>query len=200
MFNAGILASRIFKPVGEIILVAGTSWVCPPGVTSACAVLVGKGGDGRTPPSWGNNVGGGGGALVYKNGIVLVPGQSYAYSITASGTTIFGMTAGAGTDGFGEGQSGTASGGIGYTAGSPTARFNGSSGRSGGYGGSAATYTADGSTSLTQGIGLLGPSIAGDYGRGGSNVQETAARTGGPGAIRIIWGDGRSFPNNALPK
>lgn len=119
------------------------------------------------------------------------------------------LTAGGGNGGRGpftntSGAGGTGGGGgtgANYLGdgGSFGARANdGSSGASGGYGGGAGDY--DGTPwGLRQGNDVFGQSdVAGNYGRGGNGGNSTQAGTAGTnGRLRIIWGDDRSFPNNA---
>lgn len=73
------------------VLTSGTSWVCPAGVTSVKATLIGGGGGGSrygtNPPGHG----GGGGACAIKM-FTSTPGASYTYAIGAAG-------AAAGSDG-----------------------------------------------------------------------------------------------------
>ena len=206
MFNAGIIASATTIVRGEQVFQSAVSdsgsWVCPAGVNSVCVVLVGKGGDSVTGTSAARS-GAGGGALVYKNNIAVTPGASYSYSINSTATTMFGMSAGAGSPGF-NGGSTPQPGGTASTAGSPDGRFNGGSGGlqpSGSslqaIGGSAASYTANGAQGGGAGIGLDG-SASSNYGRGGSTSNGGSPISGGSGGIRIIWGPGRSFPGNAV--
>lgn len=198
MFNVGLIGSKLAPPpVGEVTLTDSSGvWTAPPGVTSVCAVLVGKGGDGVDYPS--NNSGGGGGALAYKNNVAVVPGTSYSYTVGAP-TSIFGITAGAGAPGL----SGTYSSQPGGTASGGDANFSGGAGKQGfggiQYGGGAATYTASGAfgSSGATGIGLYGIGSTGSYGKGGNSSYSGGRTYGGAGAIRLIWGSGRSFPSNA---
>ena len=64
-------------PRGEsVYAIPGTyTWVCPAGVTSVSAVVVGAGGSGE--------FGGGGGALAYRNNITVTPGVSYTVIVGA---------------------------------------------------------------------------------------------------------------------
>lgn len=190
----GLMPGRVL-PVGEDLLTASSgSWVCPADVTSIAVVLIGRGGNGIQ--FGGTASGGGGGALAYKNSIAVTPGQSYSYSITTSSTTMFGITAGAGQIGGSNraATGGTATGGdANFSGGNSTARSGGSSKA----GGSAASYTADGASNGGVGVGLTGTGSSGTYGRGGTTVFSGSPTNGGPGAIRIIWGEGRSYPDNA---
>lgn len=202
MHNIGIIAGNTnAHPVGEQQYgssFASGNWVCPAGVTKVNVVLVGMGGDGVQ--FGGGRSGGGGGALVYKNSITVVPGTNYPYTINASYTGIFGLRANAGA--AGTSTTNPSLGGTATSNGSPDAGFNGGNamtGSGGGVaaGGGAASYTAHGLTGGNAGIGLTGIGSTGDFGRGGNSPYSGPAQTGGQGAIRIIWGTGRSFPSNA---
>lgn len=206
MFNAGILAAAVSKVIrGEQIYQGSNTsgnWICPAGVTSVCAVLIGCGGQGVIGSVASARSSGGGGALVYNNNIPVTPGTSYPYTIDASGTVMFGMTAGAGSAAI-NGTGTPQPGGVASTAGSPTARFNGGAGAvafAGGSdyldGGSSARYNANGSAGGGRGNGLYGEDISGFYGVGGTNNTVGQPYSGG-GAIRIMWGPGRSFPYSA---
>lgn len=207
MFNAGILAAAVSKVIRGEQLYQGTnttgSWVCPTGVTSVSVVLIGMGGTGITGNTSVSRSSAGGGALVYKNNHTVVPGNSYSYSITSSGTTIFGMTAGAGSNALNNVAT-PQPGGVASASGSPTAGFNGGDGvlRAAGNnnnadGGSAGNYTSAGYAGGGDGRSVYGPYVIGYYGNGGGNYVGSSPPFEGQGAIRIIWGPGRSFPYNA---
>lgn len=124
-----------------------------------------------------------------------------------SGTYNFYATGGGGAggysgDGGNSGNSGSGGGGAGgYTQSSTSSNSSGGggvgvygegpSGTSSGAGGSG------GGNNRTQSDGK--PSVGGIYGGGGgSHATSTGADyrgAGGPGAVRIIWGDGRAFPS-----
>lgn len=128
------------------------TWVCPPDVTSICAVLIGGGAHG----SGGNNYnikGGFGGGLRYQNDIPVVPGTSYTIVIAAQSalttayypqavpvetaqlmTTAFGLSAGLGN--LGTPFSNVVKGGYGCTNTYASFQYGGTSG-----GGSTGTYT-----------------------------------------------------------
>lgn len=192
-------------PAGEAILTASGSWQCPPGVTSVSVVCIGKGGNGLhkaladiTSTLWG----GGGGGLCYKNDIPVTPGQLYAATVNGSVSAILGLQANAGTAGRDSATAppgGTASGG--------DANFSGGAGSSTGpmgrrLGGGAGQYDANGGAGTGAntspfGIGVPGPPW---WGGGGASALSAGSRgDGAPGGIRIIWGEGRSFPDNAQP-
>lgn len=210
MFNAGIIGSTAKEIRGQQVFIgpiggATGNWVCPTGVRSVCVVLVGFGGE----RVYGTNTfrsGGGGGALVYKNNISVTPGTSYPYSITTSGTVMFGMTAGAGATGYNNGAT-PQPGGIASSAGSPDGAFNGGNGAvqpagssTNAFGGAAASYTANGANGGNYGGGgiSLTANEPGSFGGGGATSNGGTPTPEQSGAIRIIWGAGRSYPNNAV--
>jgi hypothetical protein len=200
MFNAGIIsAKKRPSPIGEVTLTTYSgNWICPAGVTSVCVVLVGAGGDGVQYPSSQRRAGGGG-ALVWKNNVSVIPGTAYPF--TVGSTSIFGLTAGAGNPGSSSSSGGD--GGAPGASGSPDGGYYGGYGglapnlSSDAVGGSAATYISNGAYGGGAGVGLAGVGSTGIYGVGGNSVYSSGSTAGGPGAIRIIWGDNRSFPNSA---
>lgn len=200
--DTGDQYTQTSQAVGEITLTAAGagSFVVPVGVDTIDLVAVGPGGDGV---QFGGNVsGGGGGGLAFKNSISVTPGQVINYVIgsraTNTATQILGITANSGQKGIGDGSStqangGTATGGdVNFTGGKGQLSFGGNA-----LGGSAATYTSDGVNGGNQGIGLTGTGSVGSYGKGGTSVYSGSPTQGENGAIRIIWGTNRSFPNNA---
>jgi hypothetical protein len=136
----------------------------------------GSGGAGG-PGNAGNGGGGGGGAGGYSGN-----GGNGGYQATAA-------TAGAGGGGGGGGESEAATskpggGGVGLlglgTSGAAGAMDGGGGGGSSGQDGSA--------------------TAAGTYGGGGGGVEDDTVGSGSAGArgaVRVIWGAGRSFPSNA---
>lgn len=199
-----IFASRtpnivIAKPGQQAFTTAGTyQWVCPPGVTKISCVIISAGQSCTKVSNY--HAGGYGGSLRYQNDIPVVPGQTYTIVVGGPslnraliGSSAFGMDAG------------------GYNVGTPFsdkvkggwggAQGNGSNN---GYGGHAGGYyngtngTGTGNERCGDGTGLLGlkgtlgsASVAGNYGGGGGGQYISGAR----GAVRIIWGEGRAYPN-----
>ena len=240
------------------------SWVVPAGVTEVSVVAVGAGG-GAGAAGQDNSAGGGGaGGLLFKNDIIVTPGNSVSVVVgaggnyvTAGGSSTFKSIYTATGGGFGIPHSGNGGGGLGgiggaangfgggngggggggysnyYGGGGGTAGYSdrggygsgnggpgGSSPVDGGSGGGAGTTSGGGGG----GIGLYGtgnrglspgyastnglPGLNGSSGSNGSGINGGAfgagaganATTGGTpsgGAVRIIWGTGRSFPSNA---
>lgn len=149
----------------------------------------GSGGAGGVYVSTGGYGGGsgGGGAGGYSgNG---GQGGSWAGSSVGPGAT----GAGGGGGGGGGGNAGNGGGGVGlYGQGS-----SGAGGSAGGW----YDYNAGsgGGPSSTGGGGGSGGTSATSYGGGayGGGTCSATAVPGASGAVRIIWGSGRSFPNNA---
>lgn len=185
-------------------------------------VQVGAGGAGDTAS------GQAGGASYVRNGATTLiqagggegGGSSGGAGGTASG--ISGYVGYAGGRGGDLNQVGTQGAGSGGTGGQPGPFISSSQGEGGGGGGAGGYGVAGGSglggpgsaTSGTGGggggTGIYGSSVAGAsalhsagalYG-GGGGARSTLIRgtgvPGGSGAVRIIWGTGKSFPSNAL--
>lgn len=206
MINAGILAAAGGAiPSGEAVLTTYTyngSWTAPAGVTSVCVVLIGAGGAAATGSS--DRSAGGGGALVYKNNIPVTPGTNYSYYLHEDMSSMFGLTAGAGSPAQ-VGASSPSEGGVASSAGSPSGYYNGGKGEWANFmvttqavGGSAGGYTSVGQDGGGIGNYLTGYSGGGPtYGAGGNAAYSGTPTPAGPGGIRIVWGVGKSFPYNA---
>lgn len=78
-----VTAQSVMGPQAEFLTPGTYTWVAPQGVTSVSAVCVGGGGGGGN--AWANSAGSGGG-LGWKNGISVIPGQSYTVVVGAAGT------------------------------------------------------------------------------------------------------------------
>ena len=205
MINAGILAaSGGAIPSGEAVLTTYTYngyWTAPAGVTSVCVVLIGAGG----AAVQGTNLdrsGGGGGALVYKNNIPVTPGTVYGYYLHSDGSSMFGLSAGAGDPAVLQ-TNVPSNGGVASSAGSPDGFYNGGKGEvlTGGiareaWGGSTGTYTGQGPEGGAAGQSLY-TTGGGNYGAGGACSYSGTPSPAQPGGIRIVWGVGKSFPYNA---
>lgn len=142
----------------------------------------GTGGTGQTT----SYRGGGGGAAGYAGS----GGSGGGYTGGSSGTD--GSGGGGGGGGRSTAQnSGKGSGGGGVGLYGQGANGAGASSGNGGGGGSG------GSNGYASGSGTR-PAWGGDYGGGpGGCYNSSPAPSAGAGAVRIIWGAGRSFPNNA---
>lgn len=128
----------------------------------------------------GDGGGGGGGAGGYSGA-----GGSLSRTAFASvGTAGAGGGGGSGASGGG-GYYGPGGGGVGLY-GQGTSGAGGVSTNNGGGAGSGGTNGAGSNNGSNVGLG-------GSYGGGGGSTGST----GGAGAVRIIWGTGRSFPSNA---
>ena len=205
-------------------ITSGTyTFVVPSGITSIQAVAIGPGGgNGYATAAPGDGDGGGGGALIWAT-IPVTPGESLNVRVGAStlsngsaGTSSYiyrGATrlieANAGTTGFGE----TGSGGPGGTFIVNTSFIstygggNGGNGRAwqdgvGVGGGSAGTYTGNGAngsgTANGTGSNIYGTTVPGGAGTAygwGRKADDGFTQLGGGGAVRILWGAGRSFPS-----
>lgn len=198
------------------------SFVVPAGVTTICAVCIGGGGSGARG-AVGDSVsigGGGGGALSYSNDIAVTPGETLAIYVGAGGTRPAVMS-----NGNGGGESSIRRGGVKIlaAAGGKGGTWSSSSGGAGGlasagigavkssggkgdngdsstaWGGGAGNYGGNGAdgASSNGGTGLDGTQH-GLPGWGGESRDDGDSGTGNSGGVRIIWGEGRSYPLNAL--
>lgn len=171
---------------------AGTyTWVCPSGVTSVSAVVIGGGGSGTMSDPWGGRgCGGGGGALAWRNNITVNPGSSY--TVVVGG----GATGGNGGDSYfinnttlfasggGGGQTGSNLGGPGGIFLAP--------GGGGGNGGAGSGANTSGSDGQRAGGGAGGYTGAGGLGSGTGNAA-TANSGGGGGGSQDVAGGGVGF-------
>jgi hypothetical protein len=151
------------------------------------AVYIGDGGgDGGLTGSGGSYASGGGGAGGYSGA-----GGSSTNSSYAAGGAGLGGGGGAGGNG-GNSDSAGSGGGVGLLGeGTSGAGGNASSGN--GYRGAGGSGGADGTNGDAAG-GCFG----GDYGGGGGSADNSISSefgVGGDGAVRILWGSGRSFPS-----
>ena len=177
----------------------GSGWTAASGNNSAVLGLTAGGGGGNggtpgTPTTGGNggiggNGGGNGGGGIYNVGTV---GGSGAGGYTSNGGVgSFIGTHGCGNGGGGVGIFGGSVGGSGGTAGSRDQIDRGpyGSGGSGGSGGATGSVASN----------WMNPGAGGLYGGGGGSGNGQPGYTasyGGGGAVRIIWGPNRAFPNN----
>jgi len=156
------------------------------------------GGAGAPPASGTSSPGGGGGAAGYNGN-----GGAAATTAGASGAAGSGGGGGGGSAGFsGTGYGGGAGGGVGILgvgASGAGGVYTGNPSGVGSFGGGGGSGGVDGGDSGTGGGGA-----GGAYGGGGAGgrrhptvVTGWRSAAGGGGAVRIIWGAGRSFPNNA---
>ena len=192
------------------------SWLAPGGVTSVSVVTVG-GGAGSSNIAFSGNmcnpvftwVGGGGGALAYRNNITVVPGNSYTVTVGAGGcrnqhggNSFFCSTSQVQAQGgrnlraLGVTTSGTSLAGVvlagtGGSGGSVNYTYNSnSSGYPGG--GGAGGYAGNGGTGGAGGTGGPGAGSAGTAGAGGGggggqgNRQCTVGLAGGGGGVGIL--------------
>lgn len=194
---------RKVSPVGQAYFTKpGTfTWTCPEGVTEVSLAMVGTGGRGKYNTSSSLRAVGAGGNVRYINKVPVVPGQAYPITIPnkPSGQASLDVSA------------------LGYTSSSPlTATVKGGNGspskstsfssiRGGTVGllGSGTDYTGSGIDLTT--FQPVGPGIStnghpgGEFGGGGGlyHLSSGGGYSGvaGGGAVRIIWGKNRAFPN-----
>lgn len=176
------------SPVGQEVLTAASgTWTCPANVFSVCVVQVGKGG-GPSDRTSDQRGGCAGGSLTYRNDMPVVPGTGYGYTINSTGSTIFGITAGAGeTSVNANGANPKASSGP-YTAlfaggngGSGTS--GGANGVGGGAGGAGGYSAAGGNGGTNSANGSAGGASAGGGGGGGNADGAVGGQGGGVGLL-----------------
>lgn len=189
--------------VGQQLITASGAFVVPDGVTSLCAVAIGRGAAGSTSRT------GAGGALAYANSLSVTPGESLDVVISAATSSLSRSTTALVQAGAGSGLVGGAvavgtgfEGGAGISAASIDRQGAGAGGytSAGQASGTADNANGGGGSSPLGGAGggLAGgaPTIAGGtYGGGGGHNSANVAGSAGPGCVRIIWGAGRAFPN-----
>ena len=214
MPNPGILAAGASPLVGQQLFLTGGTFVVPAGVTSICGVAIGRGEDGEKNYIDGTDTqrirAGGGGGLAYINNLTVTPLEQLVCEITDQwcllrrDATVLLRARGVGSispvgTGFGGGSRSAyvelpnsggrrGAGAGGYTsAGEASLTINSRFGGGGAspYGGGAGA--AAGASSTLNG-GLYG-------GGGGAWAFSGEVGPGGPGCLRIIWGEGRAFPN-----
>jgi hypothetical protein len=166
-------------PGQDAYVTAGTfTWVAPAGVTSVSVVCVGAG----------QNGGGAGGALAYKNNITVVPGTSYTLRVAASNatnTSYFDYLGNGGTNVFagrGSNRGGDGGGNGGIIA-------NSSGGGAGGYSGNGGIGGNEGGTNI---------STAGSGGGGGGGTSGNVFGGGGGGGGVGLLGEGASGARGAV--
>lgn len=191
---------KLHRPVpkGQAFFQASGSykWTCPNDVTKVSVALVGSGGSGY----WENRQVGAGANVRWINDIDVVPGQVYSITIPAqrqarnlqadNTTSAFGFTAASPLSTLVKGANG-----------SPSIQTLNNAFRAGGCVG----YIGSGTTG--QGIDLktftaVAPGESsrfnGGYAGGGGGYGSSASGLGGVGAVRIIWGKDRAFPNQNI--
>lgn len=210
---------------GQIEFTATGQWVVPAGVTAISAVAVGpSSGNKGGGLSYSNNIAvipgetldisiltSSNGSSLLRSSTVLLRAVKGTTTSSAVGDAVFAGGAAGSAWGAGGGAGGYAgAGGAGGSADSTdgTAGTGGAGG--GGYSGTSTATSAGGGGVGLKGLGASGAggTLASPGGKGGSGGAAGAlARVGGlygggglvavAGAIRIMWGGGRSYPNNA---
>ena len=182
----------------QAFVMPGTyTWVCPPGVTSVCAVAVGGGASGYR--TWAN-YGGGGGGLGWKNNIPVSPGTSYTVVVGDGGRDRNGQSGG--TSYFINTSTVAGYGGGNQSSGAQTGGPNSNGTYGGGYvgdgGGAGGTHSGRagcGAGGYTGRGGNANENYYGNYpsfggGHGGGDYSSTYGQGGGGGVG--IWGAGPS--------
>ena len=183
------------------------SFIVPVGVTTISAVAIAGGGGGGEAASGTDGVGGGGG-LSYDTSLAVTPGETLTITVGHSGNggmapsdppnsigtgdTANNTTIKRGSTVLLQANGGTGgSGGTNGTGGSGGTTLSYDGGGNGGVRG-AGQYTGNGGSSGS--ASLLGTSSTDYlYGEGGAGYSH-----GQKGAVRIIWGTGRSYPDTNI--
>lgn len=222
MFNVGIIGSKSpSAAVGEQLYTFSNPYqahqfVVPAGVTSICAAAIGAGGSGARGSQDIPLTGAGGGSLSYRNNIAVTPGETLtvktedSYYIARAVSLIRKDSSGVesillrANHGYGAGPPGGYGGAaynapdvISYAGGDGMTDYNG-------YdviGGSAATFTANGAIGGGLGTFITGANATSGVRYGAGNITIRSGQFGPTipgGALRIIWGAGRTYPYNSL--
>jgi hypothetical protein len=213
-------SSSAVPPGQETYTTAGTfDFVVPLGVTSISAVAIGAGQGARNvnQVTGVGRTGGNGGNLVYSNGIQVVPTETLRVVVSAGSNPVIWssnlivppactITRLSDSSVLLAAQNRAGSPNIGtvvFLGGSPGTISGGPFGVTTYVGGGAASFTANGSDTTGSGTNIVDPNAAavsrsgltpGIHGGGGS-VTANDGTAGARGAVRIIWGDGRAYPN-----
>ncbi|WP_392353045.1 hypothetical protein V8F63_09840 [Brevundimonas sp. LF-1] len=213
--NPGILAAGTMNsPVGQQLFASWdmtASFVVPPNVTTICVVAIGVGGSAYEAGEGGSLVCQPGGDLRYFNNIPVVPGETLQVVINEQATRLvrgstniihagsagrnrasnigFGFNGGEGWTGGDKYWGNIRGGGAGgYTSAGENGSHMANDSRGGGgtspFGGGPGA--ASGASSTPNGL---------DYGGGAGYEFLDGFGWGGKGCVRIIWGEGRAFPN-----
>lgn len=210
---------------GQQLFTTSGSFVVPAGVTLIKAVAIGGGGGGAEGAAGDSYAmaSGGGGALSYDNAISVTPGETLTITRGSGGSGASNMSNGGNggasfiqrgavmllrAEGGEGGRWSTEQGGAGGSEGTGVGavRYSGADGRDAGgtsnMGGNTAGYTANGGAASGSGTGVFGTTPGGGtlYGAGGRSYISgglSIGQSGTGGAVRIMWGDTRSFPDNA---
>lgn len=185
-------------PTGQAFFQSNGSykWKCPEGVTKVSVALVGSGGAGY----WENRQVGAGANVRWINDVDVVPGTEYTVFIPTQ-RQARNLQADNGTSAFGYTAASALSDKVKGANGSPSIQTLNNQYRAGGSVG----YVNTGTTG--QGIDLktftaVAPGDSsrfhGGWAGGGGGYGASASGLGGVGAVRIIWGKDRAFPNQNI--
>jgi len=165
-------------------------------------IYANKGGDAASYDSHGV-----GGTAVAVGGTAHTGGRGGAYDLTGGDNAgggggapaSWGSTGAAGVDASQAGGSsnggtsgGASSGMKSYPSGGMGIKVKGTSG-------AASSTQGNAGSNGTDGTGVLGTGVGGGYGGGGNGGREQAGThgTGGPGAVRVVWGESRTYPDDS---
>jgi len=179
-----LMRNSVAAPGQQVFTSSGTFTV-PAGVTSICAVAVGRGQNGAAGDGMGTpGRGGDGGTLSYTNALSVTPGESLTVTIATSTSGSTGETTlkrsstvllAARAGGQTSGQANVGTSFAGGAAPAPSGGYGSGGGGAGGYsgaGGAGGSIGGDGS--------------AGSGGSGGGGGSAAAAASGGGGGVGIL--------------
>ena len=191
-----LMRNSVAAPGQQVFTSSGTFTV-PAGVTSICAVAVGRGKDGAVGDGMGTpGRGGEGGTLSYTNAISVTPGESLTVTIATSTSASTGETtlkrsstvllaARAGGQTSGQANVGTAF--AGGTAPAPAGGYGSGGGGAGGY----SAAGGDGGSAGSAGA-------AGSGGSGGGGGSAPSAVSGGGGGVGLLGAGSNGTAGGAM--
>lgn len=194
------------SPVGQQLFTESYgTFVVPVGVVSICIVAIGWGGNWfENEP--GEYYAGAGGGLAYANDVPVTPGESLQVRVQSNGN-YSDVSRGASPLCRASSANLTSPGirvtGLGFSGGRSNESAGGGAGGYTSVGGdanpdTAALYGGGGTSPLGGGPGAPGGGYPGATSGGNGNPYGGGAGVfglAGPGCVRIIWGEGRAFPN-----
>lgn len=166
-------------------------WICPEGVTEVSVAMVGGGGSGESHSNVNSRYCGQGGHLRWKNNVKVVPGQTYSIRVGESSTGRYNTSSSA----LGISTLTGVGGSLNGENGGPSILMKDSGYRGGNAGGAGPSGYSGRGLNLKTWTPQAGSGFQGGKGGGGGSADHWQSGLGGPGAVRIIWGEGRAFPN-----
>lgn len=190
---------------GQQVFTSSGTFTVPAGVTSICAVAVGRGKNGAAGDGMGTpGRGGEGGTLSYTNALSVTPGESLTVTIATSTSSSTGETTlkrsstvllAARAGGQTSGQANVGTSFAGGTTPAPSSGYGSGGGGAGGYsaaGGAGGGSGAEGGSGAGGSGGGGGCGNSGEYSGGGGGVGLLGAGTNGTAGSASVGGGGGS--------